>query len=307
MKQQWPNFFIVGAAKSGTTSLHEYLARINGIYMSPIKEPNFFLEEVGPLYGHLLEAHFADEREYLSLFKPKHGETILGESSVTYLCDDKAAGRIHDKVPDARIVIILRDPIERAYSHFLHHLKYGFETSFDFLEAIKSDYNKERKGIGFAHMYIEYGLYSHQIQRYFDLFGRSRVKVIIYEDEFRPKTKETVQDVVYFLGLNNRVPDEVVREVFNISSVSGSLEVPRSRAVSMMNNLVRSIRGNNVFLKNLIHPVSSVVWRRFLVTNKEKPPLAGNAVKFLKEIYRADVQELPKILEVTPSWATSYH
>lgn len=303
MEQLWPNFFIVGAARSGTTSLHEYLSRVRGIHMSHIKEPSFFAEEVGALAYHF------NEEEYLSLFRPKNGENILGESSVMYLVDSSAPSRIHARISDAKIVIMLRDPIDRAYSHFLHHLRYGIDTTFDFFEAIKDDYRKEKNGIHPAFKYIEVGMYSHQVQRYIDLFGRDRVKIIIYEDEFKPKTKETVQDVVYFLGLETVVTDEVIQNVFNSSSelISESFVAPRFRLVLKMSNFLRHIRGSNLFLINITAPITSAIWNHLLVENREKPPLTHDASKFLQNIYRDDVHELCKIISMSPSWATKYN
>jgi hypothetical protein len=303
VKQSWPNFFIVGAARSGTSSLHEYLSRIRGIHMSPIKEPNFFADEVG-----VLALHIKEEEKYLSLFQPKDGEVMLGESSVSYLCDTKAASRIHARIPDARIVIILRDPIERAYSQFLYDLRFGYEPNFDFFKAVEDDYFSERKGIGYACMYVECGLYSRQIQSYYDLFGRNRVKVIIFEDEFRPKTKETVQDIVYFLGLRSTVPDNVVKRVVNSSSEldSGAFVIPRSSIVPMIGKFVKSIRGNNMFLINITTPITSAIWKSLLTKNREKPPLTQKAYRFLKDIYKEDVKDLCNILEKAPSWASKY-
>jgi hypothetical protein len=308
MGQFWPDFFIVGAARSGTTSLHEYLSRVSGIYMSPFKEPNFFIAEVGPLHSYL--PHFNEEEKYLSLFHPRSGEIILGESSVSYLYDSKAPYRIHAKIPDAKILIILRDPIERAYSHFLHDLRYGWETTSDFLQALKNDYYKGgKKGWGFAHLYVELGLYSNQVKRYFDLFGRSKVKIIIYEDEFKPKTRETVQDIVHFLGFKDRVPNDIVQKVFNSSSEldAGSFAVPRFKRVPMMSKLVGNVRKNSLLLMNLTYPITSVIWRNLLTKNTEKPALDEKASQFLLNIYRTDVQELCKILPKTPSWANKYY
>jgi hypothetical protein len=314
MKDFWPNFFIVGAARSGTTSLHEYLRNVKGIYMSPVKEPHFFVEEVGPLYRHV--PHFKDPARYLSLFQPKNGEFILGESSCSYLYDDTAPSSIYAKIPDARIVILLRDPIERAYSHFLHHLRYGFDNTFNFLEAIKNDYySKGRKGWGFTRLYVELGMYSQQVQRYFDVFGRDKVKVVIYEDEFKSITNETVNDVIRFLGLNESVSEEITQKIFNTSldSFSGSFVVPRVRAIPLIQGkyspntrMVSDIRRNNSLLMTLTYPITSALWKNFLFKNKEQPALTESASTFLLRIYREDVHELSKILRRTPSWSIKY-
>ena len=276
--------------------------------MSSIKEPNFFIEEVGPNYRNLL-ALVRDEEKYLSLFQPKDFENILGESSVSYLYDIKASRKIHEKIPDAKIVMILRDPIERAYSHFLYDLRHGVHTTFDFLEALKEDYDKEKKGIGFTHLYIEYGMYSSQVQRYIDLFGASNVKVVIYEDEFRPRTKETVQDIIRFLGLKSEgPPDDIIQKTFNASSdlSSGLFVVPRHRLVRTMTIFARDVRERNSFLKSMTSPVTSAISKNFLLKDKEKPPLTDEAARFMLSIFREEVHDLLKILDKTPTWASKY-
>jgi hypothetical protein len=276
--------------------------------MSSLKEPNFFMETVGPLNSH--RPHIKEDEKYLSLFQPKNGETMFGESSVAYLYDSKAPSLIHAKIPDARILIILRDPIDRAYSHFLHHLRYGMEMSSDFLEAMKNDHYKGgKKEWGYSRLYIELGMYSSQVQRYFDLFGRNKVKTIIYEDEFKPKTKETVQDIVRFLNLRDTVTDELVHDVFNSSSEmnSGSFAVQRFKSLTMVNKLVGNFRKNSVLLTNLTHPITSVIWKNLLIKNTEKPVVTENAFQFLLNIYRADVEKLCNLLQKTPSWASKYH
>jgi hypothetical protein len=306
--QRWPNLFIVGAARSGTSSLHEYLNRVEGIHMCSVKEPNFFIEEVGPNYRDLL-ALVNEEEKYLSLFQPREDDSVMGESSVSYLYDSNAANKIHEKIPDAKILIILRDPIDRAYSHFLYDLRHGVHSTFDFLQALRDDYNREKKGIGYTQLYVEYGMYSNQVQRYFDVFGQNRVKVIIYEDEFKTNTRKTIQDIISFLGLRSNVPnDDVIQRVFNTSmeSSTGSFLVPRYGLVRTMTLLARDIRENSPFLKRLTYPITNSISKNFLLRNQERPPLSAEAVRFMLNIYREDVQDLCKILETVPGWAAKY-
>ena len=109
----WPNFFIVGAAKAGTTSLYQYLKQIPGIYMSPVKEPHYFSRRVIPDDHHYRPIR--DKEKYLSLFKKVNNEKVVGEASPTYLRDPEAPRLIHQVSPNARILISLRDPIERPF------------------------------------------------------------------------------------------------------------------------------------------------------------------------------------------------
>jgi len=114
---RYPNFYIVGAAKAGTSSLYSYLKDIPGIFMSPIKEPNYFSRQILP-DNHRLKP-IRDENKYLNLFKGAKNETILGEASPSYLVDPGAAELIHYYSPHAFILISLRDPVERLFSHYL--------------------------------------------------------------------------------------------------------------------------------------------------------------------------------------------
>jgi len=140
----WPNFFIVGAPKAGTTSLYEYLKDIPGIYMSPVKEPNFFRTEFTSTNRHI--GHVINKEEYLSLFKNVKGKKIIGEASPSYLEDPKSPFLIHEKIPNAFILISLRDPVERLFSAHLMLVRLGLRNlSFhkEILNAI--NHNKDNK------------------------------------------------------------------------------------------------------------------------------------------------------------------
>src|SRR5580765_3646808 len=118
-----PNFLIIGAGKSGTTALYEYLKQHPQVYMSPVKEPRFFAFEgesvnFGGPWGERLNPEvmaFNSIASYSALFEDVEDETAIGEASPIYLWAAKAAARIHRRVPDARLIAILRDPVERAY------------------------------------------------------------------------------------------------------------------------------------------------------------------------------------------------
>src|SRR5918992_1601997 len=133
----WPNFFIVGAQKAATTSLYHYLKNIPGVYMSKVKEPSYFAPNyVRPDPGRFLR----DKKEYLRLFKNARGYIAVGEASPSYLWDPDAPKLIHQTVPHARIIMILRDPIERAYSRYLMKKKYRGGMKSSFYDEIIRDY-----------------------------------------------------------------------------------------------------------------------------------------------------------------------
>ena len=131
--EKWPNFFIVGAPKAGTTSLYEYLKNISEIYFPKIKEPHYFSQIAVP------ENHYIppvrDKKEYLKLYENVNS-TILGDASVYYLSDPETPTLIHNVSPNARIIISLRDPIERVYSHHLMQIS-NFAYSFTFKNLLR--------------------------------------------------------------------------------------------------------------------------------------------------------------------------
>src|ERR1700693_2394465 len=191
-KEIWPNFFIVGAPKAGTTSLYEYLRRVPGVYMSPIKEPHYFntikIVTVSAL------PPIRDKAKYLSLFQGVKDEVAIGEATAAYLRDPETPKRIRDVVPDARIVMILRDPVERAFSHYLAYIREGSEP-LSFQEALRKDLKQDA--------YLAPGFYAQQVKRYLDAFGSERVKMLIFE-EFIHDTNGAVSDVLKFLGVNSQ-------------------------------------------------------------------------------------------------------
>ena len=136
--EKWPNFFIVGAPRAGTTSLYEYLKQTKGIFMPSIKDPDFFAVETDLDFAVLKQ--IKDKKEYLKLFENVKDEIAIGEASPTYLHDPKAPKLIHDAVPNAKIIISLRDPVERANSYFSNLVSSG-TASESFSDCIRNGIN----------------------------------------------------------------------------------------------------------------------------------------------------------------------
>jgi len=171
----WPNFFIIGASKSGTTTLYLYLEKTKDIFMSSIKEPLFFAPS---LYKYKRFAAIKNQKEYLSLFKGVKNEKVVGEASSQYLTDSESPHLIHAKIPEAKIIMILRNPIHRTYSHYLHNIRNGSEK-FSFREAINLELEKKDETNVHRH-YLAGSLYQNSVKKYLDLFGQKNVKILIF-------------------------------------------------------------------------------------------------------------------------------
>jgi len=188
--ENWPNFFIVGAARAGTTSLYEYLKKIPEVYMSPEKEPHFFSKVPSGQYK------IEDEKTYLRLFDGVKNEKAIGEASTTYLKNKDTPKRIHDKLSHAKIIIILRDPIDQLVSSYFFYIQ---EKVFKF--SLHQEMLRGRIYPKTGEMLKETDGFSEQINRYLTTFGSDQVMIIIFE-EFVKEPQETVKKVLKFLGIN---------------------------------------------------------------------------------------------------------
>jgi predicted ATP-grasp superfamily ATP-dependent carboligase len=229
-----PNFFIVGAARSGTTSLDRYLHQHPEIYMAPKKEVNFYTADhfpsTGPGDDRINRGVIQHKDQYAQLFAGVAGERAIGESSVFYLCYSGTAERIAQAVPDAKIIMVLRDPVERAFSAYMYLVRDGREH-LGFVEALSQEEERRQKGFEPMWWYKELGLYYRQVKRYLDVFGTQRVKVLLY-DELFADPEAALRDIFTFLGVkDNVVVDTSVR--YNIGGV------PKSRILyTLLDNFI---------------------------------------------------------------------
>src|SRR5205807_6443730 len=122
-----------------------------------------------------------DRDEYLRLFSKSNGRRIIGDASPSYLWHPEVPRRINEVAPDAKIAIILRDPVERAYSHYLMDYREGAQSR-PFYSALLEDMHRPKKGWGVSYLYYELGLYAQQVRRYLETFTPERVKILLFED-----------------------------------------------------------------------------------------------------------------------------
>ena len=209
-----PNFFLVGAARAGTTSLWQYLRAHPDIYMPAAlhgKEPSFFCDLTPPWarQHRTLDA-------YLALFQGAGRRRRIGDASTNYLVSPESPRRIAEQFPDAKILVILRNPADRAYSLYRLLCYWGLETATPFEKALALE-EKRFRDDGFrrkwellsqAFFYCRSGFYSEQIQRYFDAFPRHQVHVLLYDD-LKHAALETVQNVYRFLEVDPEFEPEL--------------------------------------------------------------------------------------------------
>lgn len=257
-----PTFLVVGAAKGGTTSLHFYLRQHPDVFLPAIKETNYFWAEgaaAGRRVPRSLEA-------YAKCFAGAGSERAVGEVSPQYLNSTTAADRIRRELPEARIVVSLRDPAERAYSDYLGRTRTGRE------------HRRLHEAIRPGERIFEDGRYHAKLQRYFERFPRERIHVFLYDD-FRRDARGVLRAIFRFIGVDPGEPIETSVH-HNVAAV------PRWTAV---NRLVwRALPVASRLLPSAWQGTGRV--ERFLVhTYGPAPPCPPDLVARLRAAYRDDV------------------
>ena len=218
----WPDFLLIGTPKGGTTALHSALVGHPGLFLSPVKEPKFFLcdgsaparsTQRGPGDAHSAREWVWRESDYRSLFDAAPEGSLAGESTPFYLYDRAAQLRIAERLPDARLIAVIRDPVDRAYSNWTHLWSDGLEPVADFSQALALE--DERVAAGYAPFwhYTRLGRYGEQLQHLYRHFPREQVVVLRYR-QLAEEPDQTIATVCEFLGVQSHAsvksrPDNV--------------------------------------------------------------------------------------------------
>jgi hypothetical protein len=308
-----PNLFVIGAAKSGTTSLHHYLAQHPDVFMSPVKEPNFFAfqGELPTFAGPSRPPRDSFERdrlrrerygysivrrpEYERLFTQAGGRKVRGEVSPAYLYFDGVARRIRDAVPTARILAVLRNPVDRAYSKFLQMRRDGAEPLDDFRAAVAAEPRRKRENWSPTWLYLDRGFYCRQLKVYFELFDRARIRVLLHDD-LRRDPERCLSAIFTFVGVD---PGAVIdrSEEHNASAVA---HVPRSGWLYA--SVARPFLLSPYLQSVVPRPVAARVrpWARRLLLKQAASaapsPLGPELRAMLTARFRDDVEQLQQLV-----------
>lgn len=288
-----PNFFIVGAARSGTTTLDRCLSQHPEIYMAPRKEVNFFsahhFPRTGPGDERINREVIRDIHQYTQLFARVAGEKAVGESTVFYLCFPDTAERIAQLVPGAKIIVVLRDPVDRAYSAYLHLLRNGREN-LCFEEALRAEEERRQKGYEPMWWYKGLGLYNEQVKHYLDVFGRQRVKVLLYEELFA-NPEQALRDVFVFLGVDK---DAVIDSSLHFNPGG----MPQSRKLySFLDKFIAEPGPLEKRVKSLLPSHLRTRYANKVMSMLLRPvPMNRKAQALLKAYFAEDVSRLEELL-----------
>ena len=280
-----PNFFIVGAPKCGTTSLYFHLKQHPQVYLPAVKEPHFFSDCSDP--SKISTEHCNGDRSaYLRLYEEASGYLAIGDASPSYLSDRNAPSRIKQESPEAKIIIILRDPVERAYSQYMMNRFAGLDT-MPFLDAIQYHDKHEQPGWWLPRSYVELGMYSEQVERYFDLFGRENVLVLLSEDLTKNPEK-------LFADLANHIG--VAPDFFAGSRLSEAQNTYRMPRFMFAYRLLTSNRVTEIRRKVMPEALKRWLRQSHFLYQTRKPAMDKRAKEHLMSIFGPDLDRLETLL-----------
>jgi hypothetical protein len=215
-----PDFLIAGVPKAGTTALHAALVRHPGLFLPAVKEPKFFLtagrppRHGGPGDVQTYRENVWRQADYEALFDPAPPGALRGEATPFYLYDHSAHDRIRALVPDARLILLLRDPVDRAHSNWTHLWNAGLEPLADFRTACHAEQQRRADGWADFWHYLSLGLYGRQVHHLFKVFPREQVLLLRYR-ELKDAPVATLNQVCDFLGVPAGVLGAIPKENVN--------------------------------------------------------------------------------------------
>ncbi|TRV22075.1 MAG: sulfotransferase [Microcystis flos-aquae Mf_WU_F_19750830_S460] len=277
-----PNFIIIGASKCGTTSLHSYLTQHPDIFLCPKKETFFFLDESTREKSNKWGAVTSFE-EYQQLFQPSPDHAIIGEISTVYYSNPQAAQLIYQCLPDVKIIAILRDPAERAFSDYLMHQLIAEKYEIDFERIIdKNNY------------FVKLGFYHSQLTRFIEVFGRDNVKVLLYDD-FISDNAKFLEDLFTYLGVASNVKistEKRMREnLFPKNKTLYNIFVKSSLLNKIVSRGLPKILPAKI-AKNILH-----IYQQIQKSVTYKPSLSPVERAKLIEIYQTEILQLQQLID----------
>jgi hypothetical protein len=285
-----PNFLVIGAAKCGTDSLCNYLGQHPEVFISPKREPNFFVAEGQdhiPYHGPgdviaLKEMWTSGLADYQSLFAGVTTEKAVGEGTAWYIYFEDPPRRIRHHIPDAKLIAVLRNPADRAYSAFKMLLRDGREPLVDFAAALDAEQERIRRQWEPIWYYARMGFYSEQLERYYARFDRDQLRVVMYED-FDSNPQPVLRDLFQFLNVDDGFTPDTSRRT-NVSLV------PRHHRLHHV--VAGQYRLKSVVKKFVPQNTLQAVKRPLVDRNMTQPaPMSDEVRGRLIEVFRDDIRK----------------
>lgn len=308
MSTNYPNFFVIGVAKAGTTSLYHMLGSHPDIYLTPIKETNYFarkdldFEHFRPDFKHNTTidvgayisegmkkqihcANVTEKEHYLALYQPANKKKALGEICNSYIFCPHASEEIYKEFPKAKIIVMLRNPIERAFSGYIMNLREGKTLTKTFLEEIKRDESLSPRGWGITFNYLEMGNYYSQLKRVYDFFPKDQVAIYLYDD-YKFDKKSVMKDMYAFLGVDTNFFPETDKKV-------NEAGLPRFK---YLNYFIAQTGFLRKWARSVLGERGKKIVSKMMYSADNLPKITSEEREYLINYYREDVEKLSSLL-----------
>ena len=293
-----PNFIIAGFPKCGTTSLFHYLKQHPEIFMPNQKELHFFTQpqifklNKGPKDKVVKQPHIKSEKEYLELFKSVKDEVAVGDASPSYINYPENFGMIKQYLNDPKVIVIVRDPIDRAYSNYLH-LKRELRETMDFFSALKNEDNRREESYSDFWYYRFNSTYYKKILMAKKTFSNV---LVLTAEEFKRNPEITLKKVYSFLGVKLIVKKQALETKFNVGgyykkNLITSLIFQPSRFKNALKKIIKPTRG----IKMLVSRFS----RLFQI---KQPSIDQDSLNYLKKHFSKEINNLKKMNIDVSKW-----
>ena len=293
-----PNFIIAGFPKCGTTSLFHYLKQHPDIFMPNQKELHFFTQpqifklNKGPKDKVVKQSHIKSEKEYLELFKSVKDEVAVGDASPSYINYPENFGMIKQYLNDPKVIVIVRDPIDRAYSNYLH-LKRELRETMDFFSALKNEDNRREESYSDFWYYRFNSTYYKKILMAKKTFSNV---LVLTSEEFKKNPEITLKKVYSFLGVKSIVNKQALETKFNVGgyykkNLITSLIFQPSRFKNALKKIIKPTRG----IKMLVSRFS----RLFQI---KQPSIDQDSLNYLKKHFSKEINNLKKMNIDVSKW-----
>jgi len=293
-----PNLFIVGQPRSGTSALYQFLKEHPEVFMSKIKEPEYFSKDMESFHFEKSKIRRTDEN-YIKFFKDCKHEKIVGEASTNYLYSKVAAKEICQFNPSAKIIVMIREPVAFLRSYHSYRLRplYEQENIRDFVKALASETERKlgknipKNCLNPSMLYYsERVKYSEQIRRYYNTFDKAQVKIIVYDD-FKKDNAEVYKDVLRFVGIQEDFAPE-----FKIVNPSATVRFKTLKVIREAEHYLKIRTIAKLVIPKKVFPLLKRLYDNTLLNFQAPPSLDPSVRTRLMGKYKKEVEEVSRLL-----------
>lgn len=287
---------LIGAVKAGSSSVYGYLGQHPDIYVSPQKETKFFQwDGEAHRFSTKLDQEIYNNSiktfdDYMGQFKGANGELAIGEATPSYLYNNKVAARAYRRFPDAKILVVLRHPVDRAFSHFLHTKRLGYEP-LTFLGALAEEQYRITANWGPSWHYASQGYYYEQLKRFMEFFGKERMNIYLFDD-LKSDPVGFTQNMYRFVGVDPCFEPDTKK-------IHNSGEMPKNK---FMHDLANKPNLPKTIIKSMLPKNVRGTLNNFIRNkNSHKPKLDSDIRRELSANYQQDIRKTEDLIGIDMS------